>query len=131
MPFINVKVAGRPLDQVQTTAIQKGITTLMAEVLGKVPSLTAVLVEQAPAAGWSVGGEPVALAAQVDAIISAGTNTPEQKARFVAEANALLRSVLGSELPDVTYVVIHDAPKDSWGYGGFTQEHRAKQRQAL
>jgi 4-oxalocrotonate tautomerase len=131
MPFINVKVAGRSLDQGQTTAIHKGITTLMAEVLGKVPSLTAVLVEQVPAAGWSVGGEPVALAAQVDAIISAGTNTPEQKARFVAEANALMRSVLGAELPDVTYVVIHDVPKDSWGYGGLTQERRAEQRHAL
>ena len=26
-------------------------------------------------------------------------------------------------------VVIHDVPKDSWGYGGLTQEHRATQRE--
>ena len=50
---------------------------------------------------------------------------------------------LGSELIDqsqkmntaamqmVTYVVLHEVPKDSWGYGGLTQAHRAKQRQPL
>jgi 4-oxalocrotonate tautomerase len=26
----------------------------------------------------------------------------------------------------VTYVVIHDVPRDSWGYGGLTQADRAK-----
>jgi 4-oxalocrotonate tautomerase len=125
MPFINVKVTGPQLHKAQIDSIQKGITSLMAEVLGKNAALTAVLVEQVASTGWSIGAQPVSRAAQVDAIVSAGTNTPEQKARFIADANRLLVDVLGPDLPLVTYVVIHDVPKDSWGYGGLTQAHRA------
>jgi 4-oxalocrotonate tautomerase len=127
MPFINVKVAGAQLEKPQTVALQKGITSLMAEVLHKKGPLTAVLVEQVPAAGWSIGGEPVTRAAQVDAFVSAGTNTPEEKTRFIAAAYALLRQVLGSDLPEVSYVMVHDIPMNSWGYGGRTQEYRAQQ----
>lgn len=83
MPFINVRIAG-PLDMAQTDKIQKEITSLMAEVLKKEAPLTAVLVEQLKLAGWTVGAEPVPRAAQVDVTITAGTNTPEQKARFIA-----------------------------------------------
>lgn len=128
MPFINVKVAGGTLGQEQVAEIQKGITSLMADVLNKVGPLVGVLVEQVPSAGWSVGGEPVTRAAQVDAIVSAGTNTSEQKARFIAETNRLLRSVLGPDLSDVSYVVVHDVPKESWGYCGLTQAYRAEHR---
>lgn len=51
MPFINVKVAGTPLAPEQITAIQAGITRLMATVLHKVAPLVGVLVEAVPAAG--------------------------------------------------------------------------------
>lgn len=127
MPFIDVKVAGRPLEPQQVAHLQKGVTALMAEVLDKVGPLVGVLVEQVPLAAWSVGGEPVRCAAQVDAIVSAGTNTPEQKARFITETAQLLRSVLGPELSEVCYVVIHEVPKDSWGYDGRTQAQRAQE----
>ena len=127
MPFINVKVAGPQLEKSQTVALQKDITFLMAEVLRKQGPLTAVLVEQVPAANWSIGSEPVTRAAQVDVFVSAGTNTPEEKARFIAEAYALLRKVLGPDLPEVSYVMVHDVPMNSWGYGGRTQEFRAQQ----
>lgn len=128
MPFIHVRVAGEPLKTDQITELQKGITALMVDVLNKVGPLVGVLVEQVPLVGWSVGAEPIAHAAQVDAIVSAGTNTPEQKSRFISEASQLLKTVLGPTLSEVTYVVIHDVPKDSWGYNGLTQEYRAKQR---
>lgn len=128
MPFINVKVAGPQLEKAQIAKIQKQITFLMGEVLHKKAPDTAVLVEQVNVTGWTIGAEPVSRAAQVDAIVSAGTNTPEQKERFIAKVNSLLREVLGSDLPNVTYVVIHEVPKDSWGYGGLTQAHRAKQQ---
>ena len=131
MPFINVKVAGKPLELRQITEIQKGITTLMADVLHKVGPLVGVLVEQVPLTGWSVGAKPVTRAAQIDAIVSAGTNTPEQKTQFIAESNQLLKSVLGPDLCEVTYIVIHDVPKDSWGYNGVTQQSRAKQQETV
>ncbi|MCJ2072593.1 tautomerase family protein [Methylobacterium sp. J-030] len=128
MPFINVKVAGQKLSRDQVERIQAGVTTLMTDILHKVGPLVGVLVEEVPLAGWSVGAAPVACAAQVDAVISAGTNTAEEKGRFIAEASRLLKDVLGSQLADVSYVVIHEVPKDSWGYGGLTQAHRAQNR---
>ncbi len=131
MPFVHVKVAAEHPSPEHTTAIQSGITALMASVLGKDASLTAVLVERMAPGAWSIGGRPVALAAQVDAIVSAGTNSPAQKARFVAEAMVLLRRVLGPGLHDVSYVVVHDLPRDSWGYGGLTQAARAAQAEAV
>lgn len=128
MPFINVRVAGASLEREQVAEIQKGITSLMVEVLGKVGPLVGVLVEEVTLAGWSVGAEPVTRAAQVDAIVSAGSNGPEQKARFIAEAHRLLRSLLGPEMSEVSYVVVHEVPGDSWGYAGLTQAHRAASR---
>ncbi len=128
MPFVNVKVAGRPLAQGEIATIQAGLTALMGSILHKVGPLVGVLVEQVPLVAWSVGAEPVAAAAQVDAVISAGTNTPEEKSRFIAETNQLLKSVLGSGLADVSYVVIHEVPKDSWGYDGLTQAERGRRR---
>ena len=130
MPFIHVRHAGAAPDAGAVAILQKGITALMADVLGKTGPLVGVLVESVPAAGWSLGGEPVARAAQVDAIISAGSNTPDEKARFIAETFRLLRSALGPDLSEVSYVVLHEVPKDSWGYGGLTQAHRAEHRLA-
>ncbi|MGX7709420.1 tautomerase family protein [Methylobacterium sp. Gmos1] len=128
MPFVNVKVAGQPLAQSQIASIQTGVTALMVDILRKVGPLVGVLVEEVPLAGWSVGGAPVASAAQVDAVISAGTNTPGETSRFIAETYGLLRTVLGSGLADVSYVVVHEVPKASWGYGGLTQAQRAQHR---
>ena len=128
MPFINVTIAGPNLAPEQTGRIQRGVTALMAEVLGKKAELTAVLVEQASAPGWSIGGCPVAVAAHLDAKVTAGTNTAGEKARFVAEAHGLLRAVLGPELPVATYVVVDELPADAWGYAGLTQAHRAAAR---
>jgi 4-oxalocrotonate tautomerase len=128
VPFINVKVAGQPLAQGQVRRIQAGVTALMADILHKVGPLVGVLIEEVPLAGWSIGGEPVACAAQVDAIISAETNTPEEKGRFIAGTSRLLKEVLGSGLAVVSYVVIHEVPKDSWGYDGLTQADRAQKR---
>lgn len=118
----------QPLRQSQVQRLQAGITGLTAETLHEVGPLVGVLVEQVPLSGWSVGGEPVTWAAQVDAIISAETNTSEEKARFIAETSRLLKDVLGSGLAEVSYVVIHEVPNDSWGYDGLTQAHRAQHR---
>ncbi len=124
MPFVNIKIAGPTLAHEQVSRLQQRTTDLMADVLGKKPELTAVLVEQVAIQGWCVGRGPVRVAAHLDAKITAGTNTAEQKARFIAEANALLRAVLGAELPVASYVVVDEVAGDAWGYDGLTQDHR-------
>jgi len=129
MPFIRLTILTPSLSETQARALQEGTTRLMNSVLGKNASLTAVLVEQASSGGWSIGNEAAPIAAHVDAMITAGTNSPEEKARFIAEEMSLLRQVLGPALRDETYIILHEIPAESWGYGGRTQEDRKKRRE--
>ncbi len=128
MPFINVRLAGPALEPQQIARIQQTITSLMAEVLRKKAELTAVLVEHISGGSWSVGGQPVAVAAHIEAKMTAGVNSPDEKASFIAEAHKLLKDVLGPDLPIATYVVLHEVQPDAWGYAGLTQAHRAASR---
>jgi 4-oxalocrotonate tautomerase len=125
VPFVNIKVAGPTLAPEQVRHLQQGATRLMAEVMRKKPELTAVLVEQIGAAGWTVDGEQARAAAHLDVKVTAGTNTEAEKARFIADATRLLRDVLGSDLHPVAYVVVHEVPVDAWGWDGQTQAGRA------
>jgi 4-oxalocrotonate tautomerase len=124
MPFISIKVAGQTLTPEQVKVLQTQTTSLMAEVLHKKAELTAVSVEQVSPAGWSVGAKAVPVAAHLEATITAGTNSADEKARFIAEAAQMLKSVLGAWLPVATYIVLRDVPADSWGYDGLTQAAR-------
>ena len=124
MPFVNIKVAGPTLTPEQVTRLQKGATSLMADVMRKVADLTAVLVEQAAVGSWTIGGEPVRAAAHLDVKVTAGTNSKDEKARFVAEAMQLLRGVIGADLNPITYVVVHEVAGDAWGWSGQTQAGR-------
>ena len=130
MPFIHVRVARARLGSEQIHRLQHGVTAMMAGVLRKKAELTSVLVKEAPVADWSIGGKPIAVAAHLDAKITAGTNTTAEKARFIADANALLKTVVGAALPVATYVVIDEVPGDAWGYDGLTQAHRATANQS-
>lgn len=124
MPFVTLKLAAE-LDRADTARLQRGLTTLMAEVLGKKAGLTAVVVEPVAASGWTIGAEPVARAAHLDVKVTRGTNTAAEKGRFVAAAHALIAEVLGPRLPLATYVVVDEVPAEAWGYGGRTQADRA------
>ena len=125
MPFVDIKVAGASLAPEQILRLQTEATRLMAEVMHKKPELTAVLVEQLDAARWTVGAAPVRAAAHLDVKVTAGTNTPDDKRRFVSEAVRFLRRVIGPTLNPVCYVVVHEVAADAWGYGGRTRADRA------
>ena len=84
-----------------------------------------MLIEQIDPARWTVGAGPVRAAGHLDVKVTAGTNTPEEKRRFVSEAVRLLRSVIGPILNPVCYVVVHEVAADAWGYDGRTQADRA------
>ena len=124
MPFLNLKITGVPADAAVDHRLQRELTALMAGVLGKRAELTAVLVERVASPAWSVGGEPVRIAANLDVTVTAGTNMASEKARFIANADARLRATLGEALPVATYIVLDEVTADAWGYAGLTQEHR-------
>jgi 4-oxalocrotonate tautomerase len=125
MPFVNIKITGPRLAADQIRSLQQGATRLMSEVMRKRPELTAVLVEQVASGSWSVGGIPVQVSAHLAVNVTQGTNSQEEKERFVAEAMSLLKDVLGTDLGPVTYVVVHELPGGDWGWNGQTQARRA------
>lgn len=126
MPTLQLKLTP-PLAAPAQAALAAELTQLTALALGKRPEVTAVLVELVPQ--WFIGGEPVTQATAWLAIsITAGTNTAEQKAAFVAQAYALLQRHLGPLAP-ASYVIVHELPASDWGYGGQTQAARQAARQ--
>lgn len=124
MPFVHIHVAGAAVGASERQELQKQATDFMVNIMRKRPEVTAVLVDVAAPGSWSVGGEPVAVAAHLDVKVTRGTNTHDEKARFVAAVAAMFKQVLGPNLPIATYVVVDEIEADAWGYDGITQEER-------
>ncbi len=123
MPFAAIRILGAPLPEATRAALARRTTDLLAGLLGKRAEVSAVLVEAVPDGRWTVGGAAVAAAAHMEVLITAGTNTAEEKARFVAAADAMLREAVPG-LPAATYVALREPAAESWGYGGLTQAGR-------
>lgn len=130
MPFIRITVLGPSLAPQQIRHLQQGTTDLMTSVMRKPLEGTSVLVEQINQGGWSIARMPVDVAAQDEATIGLGTNTPDEKARFMAQMMELLRAVLGRELREETYITFHEFDHGSYGRGGLTRGERDRRRKA-
>lgn len=122
MPFVRLTVTPAPTAEAART-LAACTAHLMAEVLGKKAELTSVLVEAPNAAAWTVGGAAPPRAAHLEALITQGTNSVEEKRTFLRRAMDLLTAELGT-LPEATYVVVRDVPAEDWGYGGLSQADR-------
>ena len=102
MPFVRVTLASPSLTEPALAALRAGVTRLMAETLAKRADLTAVLVERVAPGAWSVGAEPVDVAAHLAATVTAGRNSPAQKADFIAAAH---RNSFNQCLRDFFFVI--------------------------
>jgi 4-oxalocrotonate tautomerase len=127
MPMITVRYV-TPIPQPELRAAIAALAArLGAEVLGKDPGVTAVLVEPADPAGWFIAGRRPAEAGLaafwMDVKVTAGTNTKDETARFVQAAFAGLAALLGP-LHEESYVLVHAVDGHAYGYGGRTQEAR-------
>lgn len=126
MPTLQLKVS--PLQnpsRYRTLAAE--LTRLTAEHLGKRAEVTAVMIDDLPAARWYVGGVDVQRpTAFLEISITQGTNTAQQKAAFIAAAFAELQEQLGAGAPlaEASYVIVRELPAGDWGYGGLTQATR-------
>ena len=132
MPTLQLKVS--PLQNPSRyRALAQALTRLTAEHLGKRAEVTAVVIDDLPAARWYVGGvdaqRPTAL---LEISITQGTNTAQQKAAFIAAAFAELQEQLGAGAPlaEASYVIVRELPAGDWGYGGRTQAARQAAREA-
>jgi len=128
MPFVRITVFGPSIDPQQLRRLQQGATDLMTSIMRKPLEGTSILIERIEQGGWTIAGEPVEVAAQVDAVIGAGTNTSDEKAAFTERMMELLKSVLGPKLREETYIVVHELAHDSYGRGGLTRAARERRR---
>ena len=127
MPMITVRyVTPSPRPELRAR-IAEAAARLGAEALGKDPGVTAVLVEAADPDGWFVAGQKPAEAGLsafwLDIKVTAGTNTKTETTAFVAAAFAAMAGILGP-LHEESYVLVHAADGDAYGYGGRTQNGR-------
>jgi len=127
MPMITVRyVTPKPRPELRPH-IAALAARLGAEHLGKDQSVTAVLVEAADPEGWFIAGRrPTELglsAFWLDIKVTAGTNNKAETTRFVSAAFAGMQELLGP-LHEESYVLVHAADGDAYGYGGRTQNGR-------
>jgi 4-oxalocrotonate tautomerase len=130
MPTLHLKVS--PLQNPpRYRALAQSLTRLSTEHLGKRAEVTAVVIEDLPAARWYVGGQDVQRpTAFLEISITQGTSTEAEKAAFIAAAFAELQAQLGAGQPlePASYVVVRELPATDWGYGGQTQAARRAAR---
>ena len=132
MPTLNLKIA--PLQNPgRYRSLASALTRITAQRLGKRPEVTAVIIDDLPAARWHVDGRdtqrPTAL---LEISITQGTNTAAEKEAFIQDAFAELQRQLGEggPLEEASYVIVRELPATDWGYGGQTQRARQLARLA-
>lgn len=109
--------------------LAQALTHLTARVLGKNAEVTAVLLHTLSPGQWFIGGAaPAQPTALLEIDITAGTNSAEEKAAFIAAAWDVLERELGGPLAPASYVIVRELPATDWGYGGQTQRARQLQR---
>ena len=114
-------------DAARCQCLASALTRITSDILGKRAEVTAVLIEELPASRWYVNAQPPQRAtAMLEISITAGTNSAQQKADYVAAAFAELQAQLGMEqgLEPASYVIVREVAATDWGYGGRTQADR-------
>jgi len=130
MPYLHLQL-GQPLSAARKRSLARRSTDLIAAILHKRAEVTAVRIADAADDGWHIAGEPVAAGltpAHGTLYITAGTNTPAEKAEIIVALHRLLADTCGP-LPEASYLVIHEMPAGNWGYEGRTQAARQVARQ--
>jgi 4-oxalocrotonate tautomerase len=59
MPFVNIKVTQGGVTAEQKQELIRGVTQLLADVLGKDPKTTFVVIDEVDTDNWGIGGQSV------------------------------------------------------------------------
>lgn len=133
MPILTLKLSAHA-QLTDANALARDLTTLSTQVLHKRADVTSVLFERVSADDWWLGGDTSAhVLMQLDIRVTQGTNTEAEKAKFIAEAFALLSRCLaqGQQMHATSYISVQELAATDWGYGGCTQQQRREMAQTL
>jgi 4-oxalocrotonate tautomerase len=64
MPYVNIKVTREGVTPEQKAELIRGVTQLLADVLGKNPATTVVVIDEVDTDNWGIGGETVTVRRQ-------------------------------------------------------------------
>ncbi len=59
MPYVNIKITKEGTPSEKKAELIRRVTTLLADVLGKNPQTTVVVIEEVDTDNWGIGGETV------------------------------------------------------------------------
>ncbi len=59
MPYVNIKITKEGASSEKKAELIRRVTTLLADVLGKNPQTTVVVIEEVDTDNWGIGGETV------------------------------------------------------------------------
>jgi 4-oxalocrotonate tautomerase len=126
MPILNVKVS-KPASAELTHRISESLLELTVGILRKKRELTSIAIDYVPPEQWVVGGrtldEQGKSSFYFDIKVVDGTNTKDEKARYVKECFLAFGRLLG-DLHEESYIYVQDVRAEAYGYGGETQEYR-------
>ncbi|WP_457337887.1 tautomerase family protein [Rhizobacter sp. P5_C2] len=126
MPYLHLQISGEA-DAALAANAARSATELTARLLGKDPSLTAVVVDFIAPSQWFIGGRPLSAGGPRSyhwmVSITDETNTKREKAAYLDAVHATMRELLGG-VAEHSYVHVADLRASAYGYGGLTQEHR-------
>ena len=57
MPYVNIKITKEGATPEQKARLIRGVTDLLADVLGKNPQTTVVVIEEVETGSWGIGGK--------------------------------------------------------------------------
>jgi 4-oxalocrotonate tautomerase len=133
MPYLNARISG-PASAERIERVAGILADVTAEELKKKRELTSIAVECLSPSHWFVGGPSIAEQGVATFFLeirtTEGTNTKDEKARFISRVFIEMEAILGL-LHAASYVVIQEVRADAWGYGGDTQESRYIRGKAL
>ena len=121
MPFINIKTNVKKDENLKKQIVKKVLENT-SKILHKDPKVTSTLVEFLPFEQWSIDTQSQNTF-YLDIKITKGTNTKEEKAKYIQETYNSLKEILGDISPS-SYVLIDEVDASSWGFDGITQEYR-------
>lgn len=64
MPYVNIKITREGATSEQKALLIKGVTQLLADVLGKNPATTVVVIDEVDTDNWGIAGETITVRRQ-------------------------------------------------------------------
>lgn len=122
MAFVKVSISKPPLDPGDIALpLSEEITSVIDGLKGKDREATVVQVNQSEPFYWSVDGGHVSdttpSIASVDVYVSEGSLKKAQFESIISGLHEVLENHL-SPIHEESYVLVHEFPDRSWGFGG-------------